>query len=289
MSNARYDFAPRVRVQSSVNLLYVTRSRYEGDWHSLPHTHHCAELFYVLNGSGFFQVENEQFPLRPNDMVLVNPQVEHTEVSFSDSPMEYIVIGVEGVHFLDERQNETRYTRLTNLPDREDYLFYLRTLLREMESPAIGHDIICQGLTEVLLAQLSRHIVQVEQKSGQRKAGHECTKARRYIDENYTENITLDFLAELTHMNKYYLVHAFNREVGCSPINYLIARRITESKRLLASTNHSVSQISQVLGFSSPSYFSQSFKKALGVGPSEYRRRAQNQAAAADAAKSADE
>ena len=226
MSNSRYDFAPRVRVQSSVNLLYVTRSRYGGDWHSLLHTHHCAELFYVLNGSGFFQVENEQFPLRPNDMVLVNPQVEHTEVSFSDSPMEYIVIGVEGVHFLDERQNETRYVRLTNLPDRDDYLFYLRTLLREMEHPDLGHEVICQGLTEVLLAQLSRHILQVEQKSNQRKAGHECAKARRYIDENFTENITLDLLAELTHMNKYYLVHAFNREVGCSPISFLMESEV---------------------------------------------------------------
>lgn len=279
MSNRRYDFTSRVRVQSPISLLYVTRSRYGGDWHSLPHTHHCAELFYVLSGAGFFQVENEQFPLRPNDLVVVNPQVEHTELSYGETPLEYIVIGVMGVRFLDNDRSATRYVRLTNLPDKDDYVFYMRTLLREVERQELGHTEICQGLTEVLLAQLTRHIVHVEQQAGQCKAGHECTKAQRFIDENYAENITLDTLAELTHMNKYYLAHVFNRQIGCSPISYLIARRITESKRLLETTNHSMSQISQMLGFSSPSYFSQSFKKAVGVGPSDYRRLVQAQRA----------
>ncbi len=57
-------------------------------------------------------------------------------------------------------------------------------------------------------------------------------------------------------MNKYYLVHSFSKEYGVSPINYLIGRRIEESRYLLADTNHSLSQISHMLGFSSPSYFS---------------------------------
>lgn len=53
-------------------------------------------------------------------------------------------------------------------------------------------------------------------------------------------------------MNKYYLVHSFSKEYGVSPINYLIGRRIEESRYLLADTNHSLSQISHMLGFSSP-------------------------------------
>ena len=74
-------------------------------------------------------------------------------------------------------------------------------------------------------------------------------------------------------MNKYYLVHSFSKEYGVSPINYLIGRRIEESRYLLADTNHSLSQISHMLGFSSPSYFSQSFRKLEGISPMEYRKR----------------
>ena len=69
-------------------------------------------------------------------------------------------------------------------------------------------------------------------------------------------------------------MHVFNREMGCSPISYLIERRISESKRLLAATRIPVQQISRQLGFSSPSYFSQSFRRATGVSPAEFRRQA---------------
>lgn len=97
---------------------------------------------------------------------------------------------------------------------------------------------------------------------------------RQYIDEHYAESITLDQLAHYAGLNKYYLVHVFNREMGCSPISYLIERRISESKRLLAATRTPVQQISRQLGFSSPSYFSQSFRRATGVSPAEFRRQA---------------
>ena len=80
-------------------------------------------------------------------------------------------------------------------------------------------------------------------------------------------------LAGLAHLNKYYLAHAFQREFGVSPINYLISRRIEESRFLLRETDHSISQIAQILGFSSLSYFSQTFRRLEGVSPVEYRRR----------------
>lgn len=103
----------------------------------------------------------------------------------------------------------------------------------------------------------------------------ECAAAKRYIDENFSENITLDKLAEITHVNKYYLSHTFQREYNTSPINYLLNRRITESKALLTSTDFSLTQISEQMGFSSPAYFSQSFRRFTGQSPLEYRRKNQ--------------
>ena len=104
------------------------------------------------------------------------------------------------------------------------------------------------------------------------RTSKECAAVRRYIDSHFKESLSLDVLAEVAHVNKYYLVHTFSKEYGISPINYLISRRIAESKQLLSDTDHSLSQISHMLGFSSPSYFSQSFRKLEGVSPMEYRR-----------------
>ena len=84
--------------------------------------------------------------------------------------------------------------------------------------------------------------------------------------------MTLDQLAEQVHINKYYLSHEFRKQFDTSPISYLISRRIRESRFLLAETDHTLSQIAQILGFSSLSYFSQSFRRLEGMSPMEYRR-----------------
>ena len=113
------------------------------------------------------------------------------------------------------------------------------------------------------------------------RANSECAAARRYIDEHFTEPLSLDTLAEVAHVNKYHLSHTFRREYGISPINYLIMRRIREGRHMLEHTSYSLSQIAHSIGFSSPSYFSQSFRKAEGLSPAEYRKRARAAQAAA--------
>lgn len=95
---------------------------------------------------------------------------------------------------------------------------------------------------------------------------------RRYIDNHFKEDLTLDHLAEMAHLNKYYLAHSFRKEFGTSPINYLISRRVAESRFLLRETDYSLSLITEILGFSSLSYFSQCFHRAEGMSPTEYRK-----------------
>lgn len=68
-------------------LRYISISKYEGDWQSLPHTHHFSELFYVLRGEGAFYIENEKVPVKTDDLVIINPYVEHTEKTLPNDPM----------------------------------------------------------------------------------------------------------------------------------------------------------------------------------------------------------
>ena len=276
MSNKRYEVnTPGVSPvdRDVTKLLYVSTAKYGGDWHSLMHTHACTELFYVVGGMGQFKVAEKLIPVSPDDLVIVNPNVEHTEVSLNASPLEYIVLGVEGMEFAADENGDRRYSAFNFHSGREDILPYLRGMLREIEQKSAGYEVVCQDLLEVLVVKLMRHTDFSLTVTPAQQSSKECAEARRYIDSNFKENISLDQLAELTHVNKYYLVHSFSKEYGVSPINYLIGRRIEESRYLLADTNHSLSQISHMLGFSSPSYFSQSFRKLEGISPMEYRKR----------------
>ena len=275
MSTKRYDFSVREagNVRNATRLLYVTSAKYGGDWHSTPHTHNFSELFYVVGGVGQFNIEGNIFPVQPNDLIIVNPCIEHTEISFNANPLEYIALGVEGLELSFNDSAEDRYCIVNFKNAKDSILPFLQGMLREIEEKTPGYEIICQDLMEILAIYIMRQTNYSAAMTPIHKSSPRlCTTIRKYIDDHFKENITLDQLADLTHVSKYYMVHSFTQEYGISPINYLISRRIEEAKLLLKSDDYALSYISHVLGFSSPSYFSQTFKKNTGMSPNEFRK-----------------
>ena len=255
----------------SPRLAYVSRAQYSPEWNSSLHTHGCAELFFITGGHGRFRTQQEDIPVTIRDVVIVNANVPHTEVSQLESPLEYTVLGVEGLGTLAGAEG---YSMVHLHTDWEELMGCLRMMLQEAAQAQPGYERVCRNLMDVVLIRLSRQgDIALSGEAAGPRSSRECGLVRRYIDNHFKENLTLDQLAGLAHLNKYYLAHTFQREFGVSPINYLISRRIEESRFLLRETDHSISQIAQILGFSSLSYFSQSFRRLEGVSPVEYRRR----------------
>ena len=256
--------------QSGAKLLNITWAQYSSEWNSTMHAHRHAEMFFIMSGSGSFQLQRHSFPVSGRSLVIINPGVMHGEQSDPGSPMEYIVLGVEN---LEMAANEQGYALTIFHRDWDAISSCLRLMLQEARSKQDGYSQVCQRLTEIILLRiLRRRGMSLASEEFAQDDSRECGIVRRYIDEHFKESITLDQLAELAHINKYYLVHAFRKTYGTSPINYLISRRIQESRFLLTNSNHSLSQIARILGFSSLSYFSQSFHRAEGVSPMEYRK-----------------
>lgn len=274
MSNHRFSFTDKNTSHLNFKMLYLAASKYEGDWLCNLHTHHFTELFFITKGKGEFQVEDKRFPVRENNLIIINPHIEHTEYSTEDSPLEYVVISIEGMTFEFDKQYAGQNYALYNCDNIKDNVsFLLKMLLDEAENEIRDYDVVCQDLAEILLVYLMRRQNLHLHESLDTKMSKECGAAKRYIDSNYMENITLDLLADLTHMNKFYLVHSFTKYTGLSPINYLTQRRIQVATELLSSTDFSIAQIATSVGFSSQSYFSQVFRKALGMTPVQYRKK----------------
>ena len=259
-------------IRGTAKLLNAASAKYGGDWHSVPHTHNHAELFYIVGGKGQFLIEDQLYPVNTNHLVIINPNVTHTEVSLNAQPLEYIVLGIDGVELSISENSNGQFCILDHF-ESMDITSCLRNILREMELKQPGYEDICQAFMEILIIRLMRSTGLSVPTEPQNSVGnHQCAAVRRYIDHHFKESLTLDQLAEEAHMNKFYLSHAFKQEYGISPINYMISRRLEESKYLLAETDLSMSQISQLLGFSSLSYFSQVFRKTQGLSPMEYRQ-----------------
>lgn len=272
MGNVRYQLSGEQSVEAPARLLYISSSLYEGDWPSIVHTHYFSELFFVRSGIGSFIVENQTFCVAQDDLVIVNPNVAHTEVSVGTTPLEYVVLGVEGMRFDFDKNSPSDHTICNYFKQREELLFYFDIMLREIEGRASGHEMVCQKLLDILLIILMRGSNSSFSVAPSQKISKECSQVMRHINSNFAEEITLDSLAEVAHLSKFYLVHTFTSFFGMSPMTYLNGVRIQSSKELLESTNHSILQIAQSTGFSSQSYFSQSFRKVCGQTPGNYRR-----------------
>lgn len=272
MSNRRYelDFSETNDIRSTAKLRSISSARYGGDWHSTPHAHHYAELFYIVGGEGQFQIEDTLYPVKTDQMVIVNPNVLHTEMSYNARPLEYIVLGIDGLELAISPLQEHRY-QILDYRGGGDILTCLRHILQETQSALPGYETICQSYMEILILRLMR-TTKFTTTPASHTVGSQCTAVRNYIDSHYKEPLSLELLAQVAHLNKFYLAHAFKEEYGMAPINYMISRRIEESRYLLQETDLSMSQIAQILGFSSANYFSQSFRKSQGISPLEYRK-----------------
>ena len=270
MSSHSLRFSPEDTDSQDVTLLNASSSRYEGDWPSIPHSHAFTELFYVRDGRGEFLLEDKIYPISRDDLIIVNPHINHTEISKGTPPLSYFTVGVEGVCF---SFNDQKEYRIFNCRKKEaDLLFYFNSLFQELDKQSEGYEKICNYLLHILILQLQRITDSPFELITAQHPSKECAYIKRYLDSNYSENITLDHLSALSHLNKYYLSHEFTKYYGISPMNYLSRKRIDVCKELLENTDYGISDIAHLVGFSSQSYLSQSFRKSCGMTAGTYRK-----------------
>ncbi|MGC8228143.1 bifunctional transcriptional activator/DNA repair enzyme AdaA [Pseudobacillus badius] len=98
----------------------------------------------------------------------------------------------------------------------------------------------------------------------------------RWIDQHYSQTLTLSMLAEAFHGSPFYLQRLFKQLKGLSPAEYLQQVRLKQAMNQLEETEQSIALISSNVGFSSTPYFITLFKRTFGCTPSAYRKLAHN-------------
>lgn len=92
-----------------------------------------------------------------------------------------------------------------------------------------------------------------------------------YINENYSDKITVRSLACLANMSESNFYAAFKKQMGISPIAYLNNYKLSVAAEMLTNTSDTASEIGYSVGINNPLYFSKLFKKTYGMSPKEYR------------------
>lgn len=93
-----------------------------------------------------------------------------------------------------------------------------------------------------------------------------------YINKNYNKKIYLSELSDMLHICDDHFVRIFKLVTNKSPIRYINDIKAEKAMQQLIDTNNSISEIAEIVGFSSANYMTRTFKKLINMSPNEYRK-----------------
>lgn len=164
---------------------------------------------------------------------------------------------------------------LVNGSEKKEISILAEQIVDEKAGDRYAKEFMIHTLTVELMIHLSRAMRNEWEENLKVKNGkaRELVKiARQYMDENFEHGITVAEAAQYVFLSQGYFTRAFKDELGISPMNYLMSKRIEKACELLENNEIKVSSIAVQSGFSSPQRFNVAFRKLMGKTPMEYRK-----------------
>ncbi len=167
MGNTRYLLTKNNVYDLDFELIYISKSKFENDWHSTLHMHPFTEIFFITSGQGTFQIGDEIVSVKESDLILINPNCSHTERSVSSSnPLEYIVFAINNLAIGtlpsnltndDTKDTLNTYKILNFNKKKSEILYNLNTLIRELEEKNLNYELACKSILTLFLIQVMRN------------------------------------------------------------------------------------------------------------------------------------
>ena len=117
-------------------------------------------------------------------------------------------------------------------------------------------------------ARYKREAIEISPANGSQHIKRACA----FINHHYAEDITVDMISDQVGLNKNYLIRIFKKELGITPMKYLLDTRLYFARALLLQTDETVSGIAERCGFNTSSYFIKCFRERYCKSPLSYRR-----------------
>ena len=230
----------------------------------------------TLSGQGTLEYNNISYSVKPGTLFWIDctkPQHNYTSSLADHWHILWVhFYGPTAHSYYESFMEQNAGSPLIFSSNPTKYSDILEKLIRlyGTHSNSLQDDIYASSLLTQLMVNCIR--TALDRKVSIRQQEDYYLSIQNYIDENYHENLNLDLLAQQFSINKFYLQKQFKKKLGLSPNEYLTRIRLEKAKTLLRTTNDTVTQIAQEVGYTA-SYFDNVFKKYESVTPHIYRQR----------------
>lgn len=249
-------------------VLHPDMTKYKGRIF-LANRHIDIELLFITDGKLKIHLDNDVFYGKSNDIIVVNPNVLHNIVPLTDTvTYECIIIdrdffnrhglSLDNVHVKELINDEFLFDNIRNI----------KTLMINKPKYYIAR--VNTYLLNLSLTLLEKYSTEKESTSDTNTL-LTIEKGIEYLNKHFNEQITIDDIAEYVGYSKFYFCRRFKEITGYTVTTYINMKKIKYAKNLLNTSDMNINEIALKCGFNSVTYFSTTFKKYMGINPSDIK------------------
>lgn len=259
---------------------------YSGQIVSL-HSHTYLEILYCHTGANVeYLVGSDRYKLQKGDIILLAPGVSHRPIMPEVMTEPYIrdvlwvnpdfLASLEQIFPRTSVSNKNRSALIRTQNTQWAFLGELfQAGVQEEEQKKEGWEAIVLGNTLKILAYLDRAYTDRNTDILKAEKPELLDKVTAYIENHYSDHITVDELAHKFYVSSSTISHLFKQKMGLSLYHYITQRRLISAKNLI-SAGIPLEHVATQVGFSDYSTFYRAFKQEYGISPRQYRSLQEN-------------
>lgn len=231
------------------------------------------QLLYIASGKSHFFIDGKEHILTAGHMVIFHPdEPQHYKYYKEDRTSVYWVhFTGSQVEKILEHYNIIRSEKIIYSGTSPDFQWLFGQIIQELQ--------LCRKQYDEMLTLLLRNIFILIRRSLEINKKFtdtmekEVSYAIYYFRDNFNKEINVDEYAQSLNISVSWFIRCFRQITGMTPLQYVINLRISNAQMLLETSDYTISQIAESVGYENALYFSRLFHKQTGISPKEYRKK----------------
>ncbi len=251
---------------------------------AIVHWHNEIELIFIISGKLNFSVDGENHIVSEGEIAVINSEQLHSCISDTERKSKYLLLQINSLFFknLNIDINLIYYSNVLSshidskfyFPHTKDLFEYSQIITKILENKKNNYrsqiSLSCGNIISCLQnCQIARDSID---NNNSLVNINRIKTIFKFIEANYTEDISITDLAEVENLSAYYLSHCFKQYTNTTFLNYLNNYRISKIQTDLLTTQDSITDIYLRHGFTNSKTFNRLFSKYMGCPPSEFRK-----------------
>ncbi len=246
-------------------------------------------IVYILSGTLAFHINHKTYLASSGEGFFLNAGQVYFAEKYKSYPCCFLIIHIsqEIFHSGNDDQIFQKYilpvihhpsfchlTLVPRVPWQKYILENIKKMMETYRTMQYGYEFKIHHFINEIFYYILQNLSSLPELSRQQKKDiFRIKMVMAYLEKTYPQKLTLHDIAETCQLSRSECSRLFQRILHCSPVDYLIKIRILHSLPLITAHKLSMTDIARKTGFSGGSYFSETFKKVMGVTPRDYYRK----------------